>query len=682
MDSAAVARVHAAYKPLQPHQTRVLCLEPGRFGAQLIGSLKYTTRASLGEYEDGSDGRYEALSYAWGEVVLDHELELREFGQIKITVSLYSALQQFRLQDASRNIWVDAVCIDQSNNAERAMQVDMMASIFAAATRVLAWLGDSEPENTLAFATIRACMAVFEDKDRELGQASPYTKRTGEADRLRKSLTEHPACLCCGQSVQLSNNGLLEEGFVALANLLQRNYFSRLWVVQEVVQCHTIEVFCGRHHVDWDLLFRCQQAVNQAKTDLTVNHELITPLFMRWFAYGYNNMRQIERIRNALSPGYMLQHLVDGLVEFSNRKCYDPRDRVYAIMEMYRHRVEPFQSDYQVEPMEVYRDFTVRCMTQGGFGAGEPYVSVLLGLTGREHLVPRSAGVGLTGDERRPSWVPHYHCLFDRAPRKLRHYKKYKSNKKTIPFDAGVQQLICRPSAADKSHLEIRGMFIGTILAICHEATPAGVHHDDKKISMVDELIPWYCHVRRFMHEQGLTDISSDECRALLSFQQVTQELKPGRPTEDIELGVRLASPDFETFKQQARVILEACEGSADEHIDYDVAYRVLLPALGGTVELPDLHLSLCVMQGNQQRRLAWVPWSTQIGDKTSVFAGALQPLVLRDLPAAVLGEAPRYRLIGDAWVLGTDQNAASGTDSKGKIDAEYERRLEWITLV
>lgn len=53
-------------------------------------------------------------------------------------------------------MWVDAVCIDQSNIVERNHQVKSMASVFSEASKVLVWLGPKECGS--AFSTV-ACIA-------------------------------------------------------------------------------------------------------------------------------------------------------------------------------------------------------------------------------------------------------------------------------------------------------------------------------------------------------------------------------------------------------------------------------------------------------------------------------------------------------------------------------------------
>ena len=87
-----------------------------------------------------------------------------------MTGNLYNALGRLRRPDHSRDIWVDAVCIDQSNSAERTAQVSIMADIYRAASDVCIWLGeDSEEQDGRCIfegLTIRdsvLCMNTYKD---------------------------------------------------------------------------------------------------------------------------------------------------------------------------------------------------------------------------------------------------------------------------------------------------------------------------------------------------------------------------------------------------------------------------------------------------------------------------------------------------------------------------------------
>jgi hypothetical protein len=101
---------------------------------------------------------YEALSYVWGSedsprsIIITDGTDDR---QLKVTNNLHSALLHLRDNDISRIIWVDAVCINQSNNAEKKGQIGLMPAIYSKASRVIVWLGDSKDDGSSALETIR-----------------------------------------------------------------------------------------------------------------------------------------------------------------------------------------------------------------------------------------------------------------------------------------------------------------------------------------------------------------------------------------------------------------------------------------------------------------------------------------------------------------------------------------------
>lgn len=82
---------------------------------------------------------YEALSYTWGGDSKPRHIICNNL-QIDITESLFEALHQFRKQDRNRSMWVDALCINQSDD-EKSSQIPLMKHIYARATCVLIWLG-------------------------------------------------------------------------------------------------------------------------------------------------------------------------------------------------------------------------------------------------------------------------------------------------------------------------------------------------------------------------------------------------------------------------------------------------------------------------------------------------------------------------------------------------------------
>lgn len=61
---------------------------------------------------------YEALSYVWGDPDITVPIQLHGSGH-KVTRNLELALRYIRLGDRERVMWVDALCINQTDISEK-----------------------------------------------------------------------------------------------------------------------------------------------------------------------------------------------------------------------------------------------------------------------------------------------------------------------------------------------------------------------------------------------------------------------------------------------------------------------------------------------------------------------------------------------------------------------------------
>ena len=90
--------------------------------------------------------KYWALSYSWNS---DSNCESVMCGGDRLVVqqSVYQLMWRLRQQSEPITLWVDAICIDQSNRSERNSQVEMMDRIYTSAETVVIWVGE-ENERT------------------------------------------------------------------------------------------------------------------------------------------------------------------------------------------------------------------------------------------------------------------------------------------------------------------------------------------------------------------------------------------------------------------------------------------------------------------------------------------------------------------------------------------------------
>lgn len=140
------------YSPLQQDKPtiRLLRLLPSQDRSAAIEGriLEYDLEARE------EDHPYEALSYVWGNTQgsLDILLDGLTF---TVTQNLHSALRHLRDRIFERVLWIDAICIDQSNMEEKAVQIQSMASVYAYARQVVVWLGEPRDGGAQALQSIR-----------------------------------------------------------------------------------------------------------------------------------------------------------------------------------------------------------------------------------------------------------------------------------------------------------------------------------------------------------------------------------------------------------------------------------------------------------------------------------------------------------------------------------------------
>jgi hypothetical protein len=97
--------------------------------------------------------KFEALSYTWGSTRDPADILIVDKGEyfvLSITQNLYVALKDLRYQSEPRVLWVDSICINQEDIAERSSQVKLMADIDTLTKRVVVWLGPEADESSLA----------------------------------------------------------------------------------------------------------------------------------------------------------------------------------------------------------------------------------------------------------------------------------------------------------------------------------------------------------------------------------------------------------------------------------------------------------------------------------------------------------------------------------------------------
>ncbi|KAJ4390436.1 hypothetical protein N0V85_007218 [Neurospora sp. IMI 360204] len=248
---------------------------------------------------------YDALSYVWGSpdnpvtVFVPPTKTTDALLTLRIQRNLAVALRALRYHDKPRTLWVDALCINQSDTNERDVQITRMADIYSLAPRVVVWLGPRSPASTLALSTLNY-----------LGQQVEVTK-----DRyyVRSPTATEPEWYNF-----LSELPYPIKTWFAILDLTKRTWFDRLWIVQEIHlanPAHSL-VQCGADVVPWRYFRRALLCLSEKKTGLVPLRELSARLDHFWYL----------GVPPHSLPLRSLLHMS------STRLCTDPRDKIYGLL--------------------------------------------------------------------------------------------------------------------------------------------------------------------------------------------------------------------------------------------------------------------------------------------------------------------------------------------------------------
>src|SRR5687768_6221325 len=114
------------YTGLQAREIRIATLDPGDFDDEI------SIRFSHAPLNPDTPPLYEALSYTWGVATSSTPIKVsgNPNGQISVTMNLEIALRHLRDATQPRQLWIDALCINQADNAEKGAQVAMMGDVY------------------------------------------------------------------------------------------------------------------------------------------------------------------------------------------------------------------------------------------------------------------------------------------------------------------------------------------------------------------------------------------------------------------------------------------------------------------------------------------------------------------------------------------------------------------------
>lgn len=279
-------------------------------------------------------GDFVALSYTWGDPT--HKKSIVINGNIvKVQANLEEALRVLRNKKPMKSgyrVWVDALCINQEDLAERSREIRRMRLIYRLAADVVIWLGsEAEDSNKAMDLILTLSDSCKNGTDKSLG-----------ADLRRDA--EH----------------IGRGAWLALSKLLGRAYWHRVWIIQELcLSGSQAPILCGEKTVTWVDFFSALYTFGKHNVDVMfacIDRER-KAVGLGPFGLNRNKIIHINFEHQKQAGRGQAQYMA--LLDLARKSdASDPRDKVYGILGLMDPAVSSLLSlDYSLSVEEVYTDF-------------------------------------------------------------------------------------------------------------------------------------------------------------------------------------------------------------------------------------------------------------------------------------------------------------------------------------
>lgn len=331
------------YRPLEAGEIRLLTIdtaqttdrnEPIRCSLDNYSFASPPSSTDVPRYEWGD---YIALSYSWGWDARNPSRQITIDGHLcNVTESLEAALQTLRSSQTTTTIpvkfWVDALCINQSDSQEVKAEILRMRDIYSQAASVYVHLGPESEDSDLGFRLIykmsKALSQSIEDVYREL-----FDKRSSPTDLDRKA-------------------------YLAMLRLLNRPYWHRVWVLQEMAMSRgSLTIACGASEMYLEdilpvsklVCINAESILILLQFEPEVSQLLGMPVRLQMFAVTWATREKKDRIlqRTALEPRAKYLDIRQPLLTLAqSAQATQPHDHVYGLLGIVPAAIRDSMSSY------------------------------------------------------------------------------------------------------------------------------------------------------------------------------------------------------------------------------------------------------------------------------------------------------------------------------------------------
>ena len=269
-------------------------------GATTMGLLECSIQLPL----------YTAVSWMWGprQDLVDLDVQGRV---LQIQANLGRLIQDLQDDRQARNLWIDAICIDQGSVEERNHQVQLMGRIYSSANYVV------------------ACLLAERLKDRK--------KLANTAKEVHQVFER---CLKGRTTFSMSDSNRLSS---ESRQFFENRYFTRRWIIQEIIHARSVTLCCEGYQMPLSILESMSD--DSRRQRFSSSSPSSTRQLMNSRPMQLCRLRQ-EMDRDSLP----LEQL---LYTHEMAQCSDFRDQVYALLSLSAQAKEHLPVRYDIDRVEL-----------------------------------------------------------------------------------------------------------------------------------------------------------------------------------------------------------------------------------------------------------------------------------------------------------------------------------------
>jgi hypothetical protein len=382
--------------------------------------------------------RFEAVSYAWGDMQ-DTKFILLNKLPWKVSSNLVEALRTFRKLQNQTLLWIDGLCINQTSVDEKNYQIPLMSEIYGSADVTRVWLGPLTIQCTLALETLKML---------------PYS----------------------GFAETFAGSGNALQAFVMCqAELFEKRWWQRLWVLQEYILSRKVDLYCGPVAIDRpsleDGIIALGKEVEKVReiqnSQGSVHEDLNDGASLGFLIHRVLQQPQNLQAMAQLCPGAKAGNISKFIMILSRARgqaVSDDRDRVYGLLGMSPSSLS-VSVNYNWPLVEVY--------TQSAF-------AIMHGL-GTLALFTEASSTGKKDEGSEiPTWVPDWRTPFCPTPGTAEKLAE------TLCADDCPGHSPCL-SLVDGRMLKVRGKIVDEVAEIADGTMPLG---DGIRLEKLSKSLP------------------------------------------------------------------------------------------------------------------------------------------------------------------------------------------------